>query len=1004
MTLPKRLIEVDLPIRRISAHAQREKPITHGHLSTLHVWWARRPLTACRAVLCALLWPDPADENCPEAFVAVARKEMLAWTTHERLVKLSAPSQQRFNAARKDSSRFDDREELRMALLDFIADFANWDSSKDAEYLATSRLLTQQAHEALGGAAHSVPMVLDSFAGGGSIPLEALRIGADAFASDLNPIPGLLNKIALEYVPRYGQQLADEVRGWGQRLGEDAEAVLGRFYPKDKDGSIPMAYLWARTIVSENPAGGKVPVEVPLIRSLWLSKKGGNFKALRWQRDAKGGVKCATAMVTYANGESIKVRRPLLEIFSPVGEQEIESGTVARGSATCPVTNYTTPVAAVRRQIQARDGGTGDARLFCVVTTKPGQTGRNYRLPTKADHEIAYQAHAELKQRVEASSSAVSMIPDEPTPRGGGSGAGRAFSQRIYGMDKFSDLFSPRQLLALTALVQLNGQAGEAIRKATQDSGLAEAIAVGLAAAINSHADGNSSLCGWRPTSVDIGHTFGRQVIPMLWDFAEACPFSGASRDWQSAMTGVLKAFQSMASSAQAGQAQQASADEHPLPDDIAQCFFSDPPYYDAVPYADLSDFFYVWFKRTLRNVLPALFADELAPKDDECILDEVKGKDRDYFEQMMGKAMAEGRRILAPDGIGCVVFAHKSTSGWEAQLQAMVDAGWTITASWPIDTEMGSRLRAMNSAALASSIHLVVRPRMVSGKDAVGDWRDVVDALPKRISAWLPRLAEEGVVGADAIFACLGPALEIFSRYDKVEKASGEPVTLREYLEQVWAEVAKAALSTVVADADLSGFEADAMLSAMWLWTVAAETGGDAAGNGSEDEASAVPTVFKLEYDTARKIAQGLGVDLTALASIVAVTGDTATLLPVAKRTEYLFGKGVTEPAAAAASKRKDQFELFAEKGEDMPSEPTREAQPVGKPGETTLDRVHQAMLLFAGEGGDSLKRFLVDDGAGQDPNLWKLAQALSALYPRGTDEKRWVDGVLARKKTLGL
>ena len=374
-----------------------------------------------------------------------------------------------------------------------------------------------------------------------------------------------------------------------------------------------------------------------------------------------------------------------------------------------------------------------------------------------------------------------------------------------------------------------------------------------------------------------------------------------------------------------------------------------------------------------------------------------------------MGKAMAEGCRILSPEGIGCIVFAHKSTSGWEAQLQAMVDAGWTITASWPIDTEMGSRLRAMNSAALASSIHLVVRPRSVTPHNTVGDWREVLEELPKRINAWLPRLAEEGVVGADAIFSCLGPALEIYSRYDRVEKASGEIVTLREYLEQVWTAVSRAALSSIVTGANLSAFEPDARLTALWLWTAAAGAKDNGGKDGDPEDGSAAKAGadgFTLEYDTARKIAQGTGANLDRLESIVYIKGDKATLAPVAERTGYLFGKDdAALQTPKGRRKPEPQSDLFAEL---MVREPTAEylsqEQPVGKPGETILDRVHQSMILFATGRSEALRCFLVDDGAGQESALWELAQAFSALYPGGSDEKRWVDGVLARKKGLGL
>ena len=270
MKYPKRLIEVDLPIKRISAHARREKSIRHGHICTLHIWWARRPLAACRAVICASLWPDPADELCPDEFRKTARELMTKWAK-DHLKLMSEESSRRFIAILKDDSKLDDNVELRKALLDFIADFANWDNSTVPEYLETSRLLTQAAHEALGGEPGSRPLVVDPFAGGGAIPLEALRVGADAFASDLNPVAVLLNKVVLEYIPKYGQKLADEVRKWGQWVREQAEKELAQLYPKDSDGAVPIAYLWARVIQCEGPICG---AEIPMMRSLWLAKKG----------------------------------------------------------------------------------------------------------------------------------------------------------------------------------------------------------------------------------------------------------------------------------------------------------------------------------------------------------------------------------------------------------------------------------------------------------------------------------------------------------------------------------------------------------------------------------------------------------------------------------------------------------------------------------------------------------------------------------------------------------
>jgi putative DNA methylase len=994
---PKRLIEVDLPIKRISAHALREKDMRRGHVPMLHIWWACRPPAACRAVLCAGLWPDPADALCPESFRETARKSMRTWAEKYRNL-LGPHSMPHFIALDKEPATLNDNLVLRQALLDFIADFANWDNSTKKEFLDTSRALTQAAHEALGGAPGTRPFVVDPFAGGGAIPIEALRIGADAFASDLNPVAVLLNKVVLEYIPKYGQRLADEVRRWGEWLKKEAEGELAEFYPKDLDGATPIAYLWARTIRCEGPGCG---AEVPLMRGLWLAKRGGSSTALRLLPRPRA-------------------KRVDFEIVENANARDVGQGTIGRGSASCPVCGYTTPVAAVRRQLKARRGGSADAMLVCVVTTRPGHQGRFYRLPTERDLEGVRHATAALERRKKLESGRLSLVPDEPISLN----EIRRISVPLYGMATWGDLFTPRQALALSTFCRVLR-----VRKSGKTDLDVAAVSV-WALCLDKMADMNNSLCGWQPHAEIPAHLFTRQAIPMVWDFAEANPLAASSGSPESALKrtlDVMPAIFSIPSERATVQALNATA--NPLPDDSAHAFVTDPPYYDAVPYAHLSDFFYVWLRRTLGGIHPDLFSDPQVPKDGEIVVDRphelsTSTKDIAFYESELTKAFGEGRRILRPDGIGTIVFASKTTASWEAVLQAVVNAGWVVTGSWPIDTEMQTRVAAQGQARLASSIHLVCRPRENTDGSVrhreIGDWRDVLQELPGRIHEWMPRLAEEGVVGADAIFACLGPALEIFSRYSRVEKASGEAVTLKEYLEHVWAAVAKEALSMIFAGADATGFEEDARLTAMWLWTLS--TGG-ANGNGGDDEEDSVedadedgtkarskPTGFVLEYDAARKIAQGLGAHLEALTSLVEVKGDTARLLPVAERTKPLFGK---DEASAPSAKRKKKdaqlklgFEQELEQAEEAGGWGQKDAQRRGAPrqGETVLDRIHQAMILFAAGRSEALRRFLVDDGAGRDERFWRLAQALSALYPSSTDEKRWVDGVLARKKGLGF
>jgi adenine-specific DNA methylase len=1015
-TYPKRLIEVDLPIARISAHARREKSIRHGYISTLHIWWARRPLAACRAVICAALWPDPADANCPQAFRDAAARLINDFARRadgdmKLLTTSSEESKHRWaTIAKEEGGRMKAEENagssfilppssLRAALLDFIADFANWDNSTVPAYLETSRALTQAAHEALGGEPGTRPLVVDPFAGGGSIPLEALRVGADAFASDLNPVAVLLNKVVLEYIPKYGQQLADEVRKWGKWINEHAEKELAEFYPKDQHGHTPVAYLWARTIQCEGPGCG---AEVPLIRSLWLANKGRRKVALR--------------LVSHP-----RAKRVDFEIIEGVNGRDVGNGTIQRGSATCPVCGYTTPVVSLRQQLRERHGGAADARMFCVVLSRPGEHGHLYREPNERDIEAVHAAGRELKRRKKGHEGPLSLIPDERICLN----EIRRISVPIYGMVGWSDLFTPRQAFVISSILGLVRDAGVSLA-AECGNELAGAVQTCLALAVDKCADYWNTIATWMPRGT-VGHGFARQAIPMTWDFVEANPIADFHCAWHEAFAWVAAVCDSEAKSgSRLGRAEVASATANPLPDDSAHALLTDPPYYDAVPYSHLSDFFYVWLHRGLGAVHPALFSQSLVAKDQEIVVDrphELSNSKHDivFYEAELTKAFADSRRVVRPDGIGVIVFASKSTASWEAILKAVVEAGWTITGSWPVDTEREARMAAQGQARLASSVHLVCRPR--ESRDGVvqndaGEWRDVLTELPRRIHEWMPRLAEEGVVGADAIFACLGPALEIFSRYSRVEKANGEVATLREYLEHVWAAVSTEALSMIFRDADAAGLEPDARLTAMWLWTLGGrmkDEGGRRKDEEEEDEGEAAeesgsfrlhPSAFILEFDAARKIAQGLGIHLEKSESIVAVKGETARLLPVAERTQYLFGKDASAGTTGMGKgkKKAKQKTLFGELGETAAAEAGWAELKGPPPGTTVLDRLHQAMILFAAGRGELMKRFLVDDGVGSDSRFWKLAQSLSALYPSGTDEKRWVDGVLARKKGLGL
>ena len=970
----KRLIEVDLPIKRISAHAQKDQNIRKGHLHTMHVWWATRPLASCRAVIMATLLPDPADDACPEEFRKKARQVMKGFTGRD----LSDPMA------------------LRQGLLEFIADFAAWDAGVNPVFLDAARKLVAAAHP------DGPPLVLDPFAGAGSIPFEALRVGAQTFAGDLNPVAVLLNKVSQEYLPKYGRRLAEGVEKWGKWVLEQARKKLAPYYPADSKGNIPLAYIWARTITCEGPGCG---AQVPLLGMLWLSRKTKNRVALRYRGDKK-------------------TKHVHVEVFNPKSETDLPPQISKRFAATCPCCDYTTPYKRVREQIRSRNGGAHDSRLLAVIMLGP--TGnRSFRAPDEHDIEVAEKAAKEMKAVRAASRGSLDPVPDEPYP----DWYSGVFNPGLWNVATWGDLFTPRQALALATFVQTVREAHQKISRENGDKGLADAVATCIGLAVSNTSRYLSSVTPW---SFDhFGSTFMQgSGMAMRPDFAEANPLMPKLVGGFDYALGLILAVleREVGQPVHGGTVQESSATRIPLPDDSVAYLITDPPYYAAVPYSDLSDFCYVWLKRMLREVHPELLRGELTPKDDELVAYYVQPterpkKDAAFFEKKMQEALTDCRRVLQPGGVGVVIFAHKGTAGWEALLNALVNAGWTVTASWPIDTENMTRMRAKNSAALGSSVHLICRPRENpdgSLREKVGDWREVLAELPRRIHEWMPRLADEGVVGADAIFACLGPALEVFSRYSRVEKASGEQVPLREYLEHVWGAVAQEALGMIFKEADASGFEEDSRLTAMWLWTLKTGNGEPAsakasagkrepADDGDEDESESgkgkkALRGYVLEYDAARKIAQGLGAHLENLAGVVAVEGETARLLSVADRTAHLFGKD--EAQAPAGRRKKDrQMKLgFEEEVERAEAEGGWGAKGAPKVGETTLDRVHQAMILFASGRSEALKRFLVEEGVGRDGRFWTLAQALSALYPNGSDEKRWVDGVLARKKGLGL
>ena len=658
----------------------------------------------------------------------------------------------------------------------------------------------------------------------------------------------------------------------------------------------------------------------------------------------------------------------------------------------------------------------GGAILLAVVERVKGESGVRYRSPCKEDYDGVYRARFALQDLERAGKHDLSLVPNEEISFD----EIRRVSVPLYGVKTWGNLFTIRQKHALALY------AGAVQKTADKQTARCAGLALDRLVMLS------SAHCRWKASGESLIDMFGRHAIGMVWDFAEAAVVTETNSIFSRFMNSIADAVADIDNlRCQPGQVELLDACETGLPGEAAEVWFVDPPYYDSIPYAHLSDVFYVWLRRALGDREKHLFSGPLTDKSRECVVDRPhrlskSKKTPAYYEAKVAEACAEGRRITSDVGIGCVVFAHKTTEGWEALLKGVLDGGWCVTASWPIATELPSRLNPRETASLATSVHLVCRPRI---SDETGDWGDVLGELPKRVGDWMDRLQREGVRGADLVFACIGPALEIFSRYAKVETPDGTEKTLAEYLEKVWEVVGRVALEQVLGTPEAQArnggagaLEEDARLTALFLWTVQA-TDDQTEDSGEDDEEEtagdedeeATPGKkkpgFTLIYDVARRFAQPLGIHLAEWEGrIIETKKGVVRLLPVRERSQQLFGEAGTELAAdriERVARGAEQLDLFSAAGlvdAAVPDiAPKRGRKKAGVADEalktrreaTTLDRVHAAMLLQAGGRANALRSMLKSETE-RSPDFLRLANALSALYPKESEEKRLLDAML--------
>ncbi|MBC7122503.1 MAG: DUF1156 domain-containing protein [Pseudothermotoga sp.] len=884
----KRYIEESFPVKEVSEISAKEKNIRHGHISTLHIWWARRPLASSRATSYAAL--IPAQENPAE------------W------------------------------EKTRQ----FIVELSKWENSLDEKMIENAR---EDILKANGG---KRPKVLDPFSGGGSIPLEALRLGCETHAVEYNPVAVLILKCTLEYPQRYGKPkevkkqlglfptrmenpLLEDVKKWGKWVLEEAKKEIGKFYPEDEDGSIPVGYIWARTIPCQNPACG---AEIPLMRQFWLARK-----------DKK-----QVALYPYVEGKQVKFKivgdgyEKMPENFDP------SKGTVSSAVAVCPVCGSVVDAKRTRKLFQ--EGKAGE-RMVAVVLHKPGTDGKRYRLATERDIEVFKEAekYLEEKRAKLMEEWGIDPVPDEELPPKETLG----FRVQRYGMLKWGDLFNSRQKLALITFTEKVRLAYQKMIEEGYEKEYAKAVVGYLGLGVNRLADRNTAFSVWNNILEKQEHIFGRQALPMVWDYSETNVVEGP-QGWEKQFSFIIESLKNLSQIPPVENngnsiipvVIQASATELPYPDNYFDAVFTDPPYYDNVPYSYLSDFFYVWLKRSIGDLYPELFTTPLTPKSKEIVAySHQEGgfeAGKKYFEDMLKRAFKEIARVLKPDGIATIVYTHKSTSGWETLINSLLDSGLVPTASWPIDTEMKARLRAKESAALASSIYFVCRKME---REEIGWLNEVKEEIRNYIPRKLEMLWEEGISGADYFIAAIGSAIEIFGRYKKIMDYEGREMNARDLLDYVREIVTDYVVKRILHNGISAELSSLTRFYLLWRWTYGEE---------------------KVHFDDARKLAQSTGVNL-----------------------EKEWNRGFIR-------KEREFIRVLG------PHE--RKVDEIGE--QEMIDVLHKVLLLWKDGRKEKMKEILKETGYGMKETFYRVAQAISETLPNESKEKKLLDGFLSGKDRL--
>lgn len=894
---PKRMIEELIPLAEIGVESS--KSVSYGDIHAIHTWFARRPLAACRAATFAALVNAPSTE---------AERDRLI----ELMIK-SLPGK----APQAQKKVFDE--------------------------------MRRRIHETFDGCA---PKVLDPFAGGGSLPLEAARLGCDTYAQDLNPNAVLTLLGTVDYPIRFAETqfplpppedwfdtdaqprtgtLVQAVEAWSGWVLKQARKTLKPYYPS-AEGEIVIAYLWGKTVRCTNPSCGG---EIPLVAHRWLSKrKGSDSVAYRLLPQAD-----RTIDVEILTGKSAKEDNP-------------SRGTMARGSVQCPFCPQTVAPAQVKAQFQAGQDG---RIMLAVAYKKDGQSGTFFRPATQTDREVFQRAAAVLaKAEAEHEDPFFPLVPDEPFPKSGSSGTRLA----PYGVRSWGQVFNSRQLLTLTTFVRAIQGAHEEVLTRSATKEMARAVSLYLAFALSRMSLRLSEASRWNNKGDKVEAATAGHKLPMLWDYAEINPLSGGSGSWHTTYQWALPSLEHVLDAAETPvQVNWGDATQLPYEDDSFDAILTDPPYYSSVSYSDLSDMQYIWLHRALRDIFPEHFPAPLTPKKAEIVQENSRHKNgaaaKAFFEERLGMALSEIHRVLRPSGIAMVMYAHTETSAWETLVAALIRAGFQVTASWPVNTETRSRQVWLGGAVLQSTIFLVCRKRPAK---RIGYLDEILPDMYKAVQQALARFWAAGIGGADFFISAIGPALSVFSCYDEVRYSSGQRVSIANFLTLVRQAVVDYSLRAALKDVDVGEVDRETQFALLWRWTYGHQ---------------------KVETGAALLLDKATGVELSEL--------EKRGLLGRADNNRRMVLYGPEERPAIV------EQTLSRLRTGDVP----------------LIDVIHCAGILWRDNQREQLSELL----ASQGESLRKVAQALAEIQKNGHSERRltlgflgaWPVGLQSKKGSLG-